>query len=366
FSLSPLICPSPPPIPPLLTQQNPIIMKLRSFKNLLLGLMILSFPLALKAQNLQSASPEKSKQEKRKAEIEKIIEISEQHICNLNWLDSPEWKTFKNELQKPELLDLDLLAFKKRFRELARPLPFTHFYLIVKQKSTGAKKAAPPAFAWKAIDQKTALLTIRSFIADGPAMYNITQEIQAQGFENLIIDLRENGGGSLDAAVVLGQYLTQKPIDAGYYLTRQWFEASRALPTLEEVQGFPYLKEMTLSGFRKIAKEEAAFRMVIPGHERPIFEGPVYVLINSNTASTCEAFIALLQEIKRAKLVGATTDGAMLSGNYHPIHEKLTLFLPEADYLTAQGNRIDKVGVQPDIKVRSEEALEYTLEHLIK
>lgn len=55
----------------------------------------------------------------------------------------------------------------------------------------------------------------------------------------------------------------------------------------------------------------------------------------------------------------------MLSGKFFPLSEELGLFLPAADYFTAHGKRIDKVGVHPDYEVEPAQALEYVLEKLI-
>ena len=66
-------------------------------------------------------------------------------------------------------------------------------------------------------------------------------------------------------------------------------------------------------------------------------------------------------------LVGERSFGGMLSGQTFPLENNdIKVFLPIADFQTATGERIDKVGVTPDIEVPSEEALDYILEELIK
>lgn len=319
-------------------------------------------PLSLSSQSLAYQNPAP-----RKADVEQIIKISEAQICNLNWLQSPEWGAFKEKLQSPEVLQLDVPAFRQKFRALARSLPFTHYALslVHQPNSSSPSPQKPEAFTLTSLENKTALLHIRSFIADGPAMRSICQQIQAGDYQNLIIDLRNNGGGSLDAAVVLGRYLTQLPIDAGYYLSRQWYETHPDSPSPSEVDAFPYLQDMTLQGFMDMLDQNPGFRMVLPAHQEPIFEGPVFILTDHNTASTCEAFVAVLQELKRGVLVGSPTAGAMLSGNFFPVSDELRLFLPVADYFTAHRKRIDKVGIQPDYPVEASQALEYVLQKLL-
>ena len=121
---------------------------------------------------------------------------------------------------------------------------------------------------------------------------------------------------------------------------------------------------MTLEDIMDAYTNLEAFRMVIPSHSNPTFKGKVVILTSNITASACEPLIDLLQKEKIATIVGRKTAGAMLSGNYFRISKELNLFLPISDYLTAEGKRIDKVGISPDISVNAEEALEYVLKNI--
>jgi C-terminal processing protease CtpA/Prc len=69
-----------------------------------------------------------------------------------------------------------------------------------------------------------------------------------------------------------------------------------------------------------------------------------------------------LKQHKFATLVGETTAGAMLSGFPIDLPHGFALFLPVGDYYTADGKRIDMVGVSPNIKVNQAQALEKALE----
>ena len=323
----------------------------------LLGLNACSTSSQLNTQDIK----ERIAVQDRSKDIEQIIKASTKSIANINWIRTAEWKEFLQDIQTPEMLAMPPKAFAYAFNRKAKALPFTHFYLNLNAAATKSSTPKKKHFELEAIDASTALLTIRSFAADAAGMQQIVQQIQAAAYQKLIIDLRNNHGGTLDAAVVLGQFLTNQPIDAGLYLSRKWFLNHANYPNMQEVQKFPFLQDMSFGGFGRMLDQEEGFRMVLPPHGRPTFQGKVLILTSKFTASTCEPFVDLLQKTKRATLVGQKTAGAMLSGRYFKISDSLRLFLPVADYMTANGERIDKKGVTPDILTPSQEALDYAI-----
>ncbi|THD69278.1 hypothetical protein E7Z59_02815 [Robertkochia marina] len=304
----------------------------------------------------------------RKQLLDQVFQILETNIANPAWLEKDSYKEFKNTLYSEKVLHLSEEDFIAFFKEQRHSLPFSHFDLrfpvSASKESTSEKREA---ISWKALDEKTAYLDVRTFVTDAAPMIKAVSEIGIDRFENLIIDLRNNGGGSLDAPVVLGQFLTDQPIDAGVYLTRKWFEKEGRQATPEDIAKMPFLQEMTYQSIGKMFAEEAAFRMVLPGHNRPTFKGNVYVLIDGGTGSACEPLIDLFKKEKIVTLVGERSFGGMLSGKTFPMENSdIKVFLPIADFQTATGERIDKVGVAPDIEVKATEALDYVMEELIK
>ncbi len=300
--------------------------------------------------------------------LDQVFSSLEKYVANPDWLKDAKYVAFKNKMYDRKTLGLNEDDFYHAFDKGRKQLNFSHFQLLPKQPATKKNPTKSTDFhqpvVWKAIGKKTAYLKVSSFIIPGAPMVRALQEIGTDTYKNLIIDLRSNTGGSLDAAVILGQFLTQKNIDAGYYLTRSWFENHKALPTKTEVLQMPLLRDFTYTGIRKLFLSKEAFRTVIPGHKRPIFKGKVFVLIDQQTASTCEPLIDLLQKEKIATLVGEKSNGSMLSGHTYPINNEYEVFLPIADYYTAQGIKIDRVGVTPDVQIHPNKALDYVLESL--
>ena len=295
--------------------------------------------------------------------LNQVFNTLESKIANPEWLQDESFIAFKNRMYSKETLKLNEDDFYKAFDSGRKNLPFTHFQLIKKKKTNSTTKNLKQTtpITWKAIDTKTAYLRINTFVVNAEPMIIAIKEIGTDAFENLIIDLRGNEGGALDAPVILGQFLTQNTIDAGYYLTRKWFETHDTLPMQTEVTKMPYLHDFTYNGIRKMFLEEPAFRTVIPGHNRPVFNGTVYVLIDYNTASACEPLIDLMQKKRIATLVGETSNGSMLSGHTYPINEEYKVFIPIADYYTSDGTKIDKIGIKPDIEIHPKKAMEYVL-----
>ncbi|WP_299674478.1 S41 family peptidase [uncultured Dokdonia sp.] len=308
--------------------------------------------------------------QERREMVNTIIDLADTHMCNPTFLETEEWDIFVKYIQSEEVLSLEETEFKNAFNRATQKLTFSHFYLTysTKEKRRQAKKrkkttVTKKAFELSEIDSETVVLTIREFISNVPLMKSLVTEILEKDYKNLIIDVRGNRGGTLDAAVVLGQFITPKMIDAGSYLSRSWFEQNDHYPTSEEITSFPFLQDMTYAGFREAAKKPA-FRMVVPPHNNPTFKGKVYVLTDKYTASTCEPFVYLIKEQGVAEIVGEHTAGAMLSGMNFKLTKNLHLFMPVQDYITADGSRLDKVGVAPTIKTAPEDALNTVLELL--
>jgi C-terminal processing protease CtpA/Prc len=314
---------------------------------------------------LVSLTSFKDKKAIRVAMLDKVFATLEKNIANPKWLEVSSFKSFKKRLYSNKVLTLSEKEFRKTFDKERKKLPFSHFQILKKdtnmKSNDGSLKENTPAVFWEVIDNKTAYLKITTFSISETPVVKALQEIGVNKYKNLIIDLRDNEGGNLEGPLAIGRFLTNKPIDAGYYLTRKWFDTHENLPTQTAIQKMILLKDFTNLGISKAFAETAAFRMLILGHDKPIFKGKVYVLINKWTASAGEPLIDLLKKEQLATLVGETSNGSMLSGKFYNINKNYSAFIPIADYYTRDGFKIDKVGVQPDIHVNSAVAKAYAL-----
>jgi hypothetical protein len=150
----------------------------------------------------------------------------------------------------------------------------------------------------------------------------------------LIIDLRENGGGSPDAVAFVSSYLFG---DAPVHLNSLYFRPANRT-----------------DDFYTDPK--------VPGKKFGPTK-PVYVLTSSRTFSAAEEFTYNLQSRGRATIVGETTGGGAHPGGTVPIGLRLVAFIPSGRAI----NPITKtnwegVGVKPEIAVPREKALDAALE----
>ena len=78
---------------------------------------------------------------------------------------------------------------------------------------------------------------------------------------------------------------------------------------------------------------------------------PIYLLVDSRTASAAEIFAAALQDNKRALVVGTTkTFGKGRIQNVQPLENGCGVAVTKARYVTPSGRDLHGVGIMPDKK----------------
>ncbi|MVZ96140.1 hypothetical protein EUU23_00295 [Sphingorhabdus sp. IMCC26285] len=177
------------------------------------------------------------------------------------------------------------------------------------------------------------LLDVRVFppLPMAADMFTAMMTIAAQG-DALIIDLRRNGGGA-DTANLMSGYL----LPPGSKMSGGYDRPSNSYST----QISPYW---------------------VPGR---VFgsEKPIYILTSKKTFSAAEAFAYDFQALKRATIVGEVTGGGANPFEYRRVHPHFALSLPEARSINPiTGTNWQDVGVQPDVLVAADQALETALQ----
>lgn len=141
----------------------------------------------------------------------------------------------------------------------------------------------------------------------------------------LVIDLRNNPGGVMEAITAIGDEL---------------------LP--EGLFSYFVYKDGTKQEFKLDSQYDSV---------------PLAVLINGSSASASEAFAGAVRDRKRGVLVGEKSFGKGIVQSIVPFMKtengQSALYLTSAKYYTPGGECIHKVGIQPDIKVEMPEELKY-------
>lgn len=155
---------------------------------------------------------------------------------------------------------------------------------------------------------------------------------QILGAKGLIIDVRNNGGGSSDIGYALIARLIDKPItQTSVWRTRDYRPVFRA-----------WNRPMPLF-------DGGDSGIVEPRGERP-FTGPLTVLIGPNTYSAAEDFLVPLKMTGRAKLVGIATGGSTGQPLVVEVYGAYARICTKWDRMP-DGTEFVGVGVQPDVRV---------------
>jgi len=143
------------------------------------------------------------------------------------------------------------------------------------------------------------------------------EELEKQGMEALILDLRFNPGGLLNIAVDV----TDRFIKKGVIVSTKGRHKSQD-------HKYKAHKSGTYKNF------------------------PLIILVNNGSASASEIVAGAVKDHKRGLLLGTKTFGKGSVQSLIPIENKNTaLKLTTAKYYTPSGTLIDEVGIEPDIKV---------------
>jgi hypothetical protein len=164
----------------------------------------------------------------------------------------------------------------------------------------------------------------------------------------LVLDITGNGGGDA-TSLTPAMHLLRDTIGAGVVVGRPWYATHQRPPTAAEAINAPIMEdEEGAKSLLKIVTHDGVGRArLLP--RAPYFAGEVYVLVDGRTGSASEPLAHLLKSSGRATLVGRRTHGAMLTALPHPVGEGFVVTVPEADYYTEDGIRIEGRGVKPHI-----------------
>lgn len=296
--------------------------------------------------------------------IDKAFLISNEKIYNQNITQTKEWRKFRSSTSKFSNKVQDDLEMVFGFFYFKRKIPISHFALLKIPESESNEKETKKYCELKELNKESVLLTIKSFNGSKKEVDSVFDEINEKKYANLIIDLRGNSGGSIEAGLPIIQNLISEPLYGGIFLTQKWFNKTQNIPKTNDYKNFEKFSEANFDAIISGIHNKEGLCILAKPSNNP-FKGKVFVLTDNVTASTCEPIVYGLKQYNRAIVVGEKTAGAMLNGEQFSLLDGYKILIPTADFYTADGQRLDKVGVEPNIKVKPNEALEYVLKNLI-
>lgn len=151
------------------------------------------------------------------------------------------------------------------------------------------------------------------------------EELTKQGIQSLIIDLRNNGGGIVDQALEIVDYVATKDSVLLYEVDKNNKETVRKAKT------------------------------------DPIINMPIIILTNENTASASEILAGALKDLGKAKTVGTKTYGKGVIQQILKLSDGSGIKITIEEYQTPNRNKINKVGIEPDEEVELPDSVESVL-----
>ena len=169
-------------------------------------------------------------------------------------------------------------------------------------------------------NEEVMFLKLHTFSLSNDQLDTLTGK--ARGSKTVVLDLRDNGGGSVDV--------------------------------LKKMVGFFFDKEVKI--FDEKRRKESKTLMSKPSSNG--FKGDLIVLVNQGSASASEVFSRLVQLEKRGKVIGDKSMGAVMESQFHELNSGIGSMLlagasvTMADLVMSDGKSLEKVGVMPDEIVR--------------
>lgn len=171
-----------------------------------------------------------------------------------------------------------------------------------------------PTVEGEMLPDSIAYVAVSQFTEKTPdELHGILDNFRGKGMQALILDLRDNPGGELQAAVKVADYFVPKGpvVYVDYRCDRdQVFSAD-------------------------------GWRLSVP----------LVVLVNENSASAAEIVAAAVKETKSGKVLGKQTFGKGVVQSIFPLKNGAGLKLTTARYLTPGKHDINDKGIEPDIEV---------------
>lgn len=182
-----------------------------------------------------------------------------------------------------------------------------------------------PTVVSKMLEGQTGYIQIEEFDSVTAQQFSeALSTLKEEGMESLIIDLRNNGGGSVDAVCSIADEL----LPEGLIMYTEYADGERS----------------------------------DRNSDAECLELPMAVLINGNSASASEILAGALKDYGVATVIGTQSFGKGIVQSVIDLQDGTALKLTTAKYYTPNGNNIHGIGIAPDVEIDLPEELKSKVE----
>ena len=169
----------------------------------------------------------------------------------------------------------------------------------------------------KMLEKNIGYLNLPSFDKDvSKKLKEKIDDLIEKGAKSLILDLRNNGGGMVDECTEITDFFLDK---------------DKIIMTTKDKKG---------NVQKSVTKN------------KKLYEIPLVILVNENTASASEILTGALKDNNRTKVIGTKTYGKGVIQSVFNLSDGSGLKITTAEYFTPNGIEINKKGITPDIQVK--------------
>ena len=219
-----------------------------------------------------------------------------------------------------QYVDLDLSTFVSHVKGKAGTTVNITYERDGKENTVEIERATVevPSVEGQMLQDGIGYVQISSFDGVTPAQFESTMEdLKDQGMTSVIIDLRSNLGGLVDASVQMLDYL---------------------LP----------------EGTVVYTIDKNGKKVEYTSDAEHYLDMPIVVLVDGYTASAAEIFTGAIRDFSYGTIIGTQTYGKGIVQRTFPLSDGSALKLTVSKYYTPNGECIHKTGITPDIELEYE------------
>lgn len=168
---------------------------------------------------------------------------------------------------------------------------------------------------YKVLENQIGYISISEFDSvTGAQFAKALKQLQKKNIEGLVVDLRNNPGGSLSTVCDI-------------------------------------LDSILPKGLIVYTKDKNGKKEEYTSDEKHRLNLPMSVLVNGQSASASEIFAGAVQDYGKAEIIGTQTYGKGVVQNLFDLKDGTCVKLTTSEYFTPKGRDIDGKGITPDVKI---------------